>query len=70
MKCSSIFTFVLNFGPLVPFSQETEEAITKRLGNAKGEMDAAAEPGLFDITLVNDTYVEAFFKTFGIHRTI
>ena len=33
---------------------DKEEAILKRLGNARGEIMAAKEPGLFDVSLVND----------------
>ena len=33
---------------------ETEDKIAKRLANARGEMDAAREPGLFDYILTND----------------
>eukprot|EP00735_Rhodelphis_limneticus_P013314 TRINITY_DN6939_c0_g1::TRINITY_DN6939_c0_g1_i1::g.13400::m.13400 TRINITY_DN6939_c0_g1::TRINITY_DN6939_c0_g1_i1::g.13400 ORF type:complete len:287 (+),score=33.12,sp/Q2QPW1/GMK1_ORYSJ/57.30/4e-71,Guanylate_kin/PF00625.16/2.2e-60,AAA_33/PF13671.1/3.2e+03,AAA_33/PF13671.1/8.3e-05,DUF258/PF03193.11/3.1e+03,DUF258/PF03193.11/0.0015,AAA_17/PF13207.1/0.0013,AAA_22/PF13401.1/0.01,AAA_22/PF13401.1/3.8e+02,AAA_16/PF13191.1/0.0059,AAA_18/PF13238.1/0.013,Miro/PF08477.8/0.015,RNA_helicase/PF00910.17/0.065,AA len=39
---------------------ETEEAIQKRLKNAKGEMDATKEPGLFNQIIVNDELDEAF----------
>lgn len=37
------------------FAQETEEKIQLRLGNAKAEIDAANEPGLFDHRIVNDS---------------
>jgi guanylate kinase len=33
---------------------EDEAAIVKRLANAKGELDAKDEPGLFDCVIVND----------------
>lgn len=39
---------------------EDEAAITKRLGNAKGEIDAKDEPGLFDAVIVNDDLHKAY----------
>jgi len=41
---------------------ETEESITKRLNNAKGEMDFLSGPGTVDCTIVNDDLDEAFNK--------
>ena len=38
---------------------ETEEKIMTRLGNAKGEMDAMEEAGLFDYIMVNDDIEKA-----------
>ncbi|CAG9461794.1 unnamed protein product [Pedinophyceae sp. YPF-701] len=38
---------------------ETEDKVQVRLRNAKTEMDAVDEPGLFDYVLVNDDLVEA-----------
>jgi guanylate kinase len=39
---------------------ETEDKILKRLGNAKGELDARAEPGLFDHEVVNKDLHKAY----------
>lgn len=39
---------------------ETEEAIATRLGNAKKEIDAKDEPGLFDAVIVNDDLEKAY----------
>jgi len=41
---------------------ETEEAISKRLENATGEMDYLSAPGNVDFTVVNDDLEEAFAK--------
>jgi guanylate kinase len=39
---------------------EDETAILKRLANAKGEIEAKDEPGLFDVIIVNDNLDKAF----------
>lgn len=39
---------------------EDEASVTKRLDNAKGEMEARDEPGLFDFIIVNDNLEKAY----------
>lgn len=39
---------------------ETEEAITKRLSNARKELEAKDEPGFFDYVIVNEDLNRAF----------
>lgn len=39
---------------------EDEDSIVKRLGNAKAEIDAKDEPGLFDCIIVNDGLDKAY----------
>eukprot|EP01027_Heterolobosea_sp_BB2_P022408 GEZU01032990.1.p1 GENE.GEZU01032990.1~~GEZU01032990.1.p1 ORF type:complete len:195 (-),score=57.47 GEZU01032990.1:295-879(-) len=41
---------------------ETEDKIIKRLANARGEMEAAKEPGLFDYVITNDDLEQAYEK--------
>ena len=41
---------------------ETEESITTRLKNAKGEMDYMDKPGFFDLVIVNDNLDAAYAK--------
>jgi len=39
---------------------ETEEAVARRLANAAGEMERAAQPGLFHATVINDEFEVAY----------
>jgi len=44
---------------------ETEEAIQRRLGNMRREMEYAAQPGNFDHIIVNDDVEKAYTELFG-----
>ncbi|EKX52972.1 hypothetical protein GUITHDRAFT_92151 [Guillardia theta CCMP2712] len=45
---------------------ETEDKILKRLANAKSELEAKDEPGLFDHQIVNDDIEKAYTELKGI----
>mmetsp|Transcript_32769 Transcript_32769/g.74860 ORF Transcript_32769/g.74860 Transcript_32769/m.74860 type:complete len:601 (-) Transcript_32769:148-1950(-) len=45
---------------------ETEETLAVRVGNAKAEMEAAQEEGLFDVTIINDDVDRAYEEFEGI----
>mmetsp|Transcript_30562 Transcript_30562/g.74563 ORF Transcript_30562/g.74563 Transcript_30562/m.74563 type:complete len:198 (+) Transcript_30562:1214-1807(+) len=47
-------------------ASETEDAIATRLQNAKGELEAANEPGLFDHKIVNDDLDAAYAAFKGL----
>ena len=45
---------------------ESEDVIAKRLGNARREMEAVEEPGLFDFLIVNDSLESAKEQLFRV----
>lgn len=51
---------------------ESEEQISKRLGNAQGEMDSMEEPGLYDYILVNSDLTQAAeqLKAIGVRAML